>query len=576
VSRDAFHDGAGSIRIRFPFDRRLVDLVKSLTRRRWMADEKLWSVPDDDVVALVDLLQPEGFDFDEEVRRRYADSGGAKTLRTGLRPAAQPAARGLFDADPPASAGAGVGIGDPSEHWTVGRLNREVKAVIESAFPQSIWLVGEISGFNRSRHKKHVGFSLIERDATGEQASQVQAILFEGVRREIERKLSSTGSPFVLEDEIEIRVKVRVDLYEAWGAYRVQIEDLDVAYTLGEAARRREEILRKLTADGLLEKNSALPFPELPLRIGLITSLNSDAYHDVLRTLRESGFAFAVTAHGARVQGRSTEATVLNALDWFRGRQAHFDAILICRGGGSRTDLAWFDTERLGRAVALFPIPVVVGIGHEQDVSVLDHVGRRAKTPTAAAAFLVDTVREALARVEEACASILDEARSLLEAERLHRRDAARRLARAVRAFLDVERVELRRRREGLARATTRRIETSRASLIAAARQLGQGARRDLDAEGRRVIEAVRGLAPRAARAFAHETERMELRARRLHLLHPRRVVERGYAIVRSVQGRVITDAAAAPRGTRITAELRSGRLGLVSEGPAGEERSER
>src|SRR5262249_62163427 len=89
-------------------------------------------------------------------------------------------------------------------------------------------------------------------------------------------------------------------------------------------------------------------------------------------------------------------ATVLNALGWFRARAAHFDVVLICRGGGSRTDLAWFDSLSLGRAVALFPVPVVVGIGHEQDVSVLDRVARRAKTPTAAAAMLVDRVREAL------------------------------------------------------------------------------------------------------------------------------------------------------------------------------------
>lgn len=570
MSRDVFHDGVRSIRVRFSFDRRLVDLVKSLARRRWLAEEKLWSVPDDDVVALVELLQPEGFNFDDEVRRRYTDSGGDKPLRASPAPGVPAGARGLFD-EAPAPA-----VAAPSADWTVGRLNRAAKAALEAAFPGELWLVGEISGFNRAKHKKHVGFSLIERDEAGEQASQVSAILFDATRRELERKLAAAGHPFALEDEISVRVRVRVDLYEAWGAYRVAIEDLDLAYTLGEAARRREEIVRKLAAEGLLERNAKLPLPPLPLKIGLVTSLSSDAYHDVLRTLGDSGFAFSVVAHGARVQGRSTESTVLNALDWFRARQAHFDAILICRGGGSRTDLAWFDTERLGRAVALFPIPIVVGIGHEQDVSVLDHVARRAKTPTAAALVLVDAVAEALRRVEDAGLEILDEARSFIEAERLHRRDASRRLARAVRAYLEVERVELRRRRDALGRATTRRIETSRAGLAAAARQLGQGASRDLEGESRRVVDGARTLGPRVARALALETERNEARARRMHLVDPRRVVERGYAIVRSVSGRVITDAADARRGTQLTAELRSGRLSLLSEGAIPEERSER
>ena len=529
MSREVVHDGAGSFQIRFPFDRRLVDLVKSLPRRRFLPVEKIWSVPDDDIVAIVELLQPEGFTFDDEARNRYADRGGAKTLRT------------QDDAAPPDAAGA--------DHYSVGRLNREVKAVLAAAFPQPIWLVGEISGFNRSRHKKHVGFALIEREATGTQAFQVQAILFDGVRSEIERKLAAAGNPFRLEDEVEVRVRVRVDLYDAWGSYRVQIEDLDVMFTLGEAARRREEIVRKLAAEGLLERNAALSFPILPLRLGLITSVGSDAYHDVLRTLSESGFAFTVTAHGARVQGRATESSVLNALDWFRPRQAHFDAILICRGGGSRTDLAWFDSLALGRAVALFPIPVVCGIGHEQDVSVLDHVARHAKTPTAAAAFVVDAVREAERRVEESGTAIFDEARALIETEKRNRREATQRLA----------------------RATTRGIETSRALLSALARQVGQGVRRDLASEGQRVREASRALAPRATRALAQEGERADLRARRLYLLDPRRVVERGYAILRGADGRVVFDPKQTRAGARVTAELRNGRLGLVVEGDGDE-----
>jgi exodeoxyribonuclease VII large subunit len=522
VSREVVHDGAGSFQVRFSFDRRLVEMIKSLPRRRWQALDKVWSVPDDDVVLLVDLLEPEGFRFDDEARGRYAARGGGRDLA--------------------ASMGSGIG---GAEHWTVSRLNREVRAVLTAAFPQSLWLVGEISGFNRSRHKKHAGFTLIEREPTGEQAFQVQAILFEGVRRDIEHKLAAAGNPFALEDEIEVRLKVRVDLYDAWGAYRVQVEDIDVSFTLGEAARRREEIVRKLQVEGLLERNAALPLPALPLRVGLITSLGSDAYHDVLRTLGESGFAFQVTAHGARVQGRATESSVLNALDWYRARQNYFDVILICRGGGSRTDLQWFDTEALGRAVALFPIPIVSGIGHEQDVSVLDHVARRAKTPTAAAAFLVDTVRAAQLNIEAFLDAILDETRSLLDTELRNRREAEGRLA----------------------RATTRRIEAARASLSAAARQLVQGTRRDLDGETRRVAEAVQSLAPRVARALAIETERGVSRARRLHLVDPRRVVERGYAILRGADGRVVVLASQAPRGARVTAELRTGLLGLVSEG---------
>lgn len=521
MSREVVHVGSGALHIRFPFDRRLVDLVKSLPRRRWQAMEKVWWIPEDDVLIVVELLAPEGFTFDDAVRSLYESRGG-------VRP---------FAPEPPPPTEA--------DHWTVGRLNREVKAALERAFPSSIWLVGEISGLNRNRHKRHLGFTLVERDGGEAHAFQVSAILFEETRRELERKLAAAGAPFALEDEVQVRVLVKVDLYDAWGSYRVVVEDLDILFTLGESARRREEIVRRLTAAGLLERNSTLPFPELPLRVGLITSLNSDAYHDVLRTLGESGFAFAVTAHGARVQGRSTEPSVLNALDWFRMRQAYYDVVLICRGGGSRTDLQWFDSEALGRAVAEFALPVVVGIGHEQDVSVLDHVARRAKTPTAAAALLVQRVEAALDRIEIAGRATMEGALALLEEARIARLEAVVRLV----------------------RASERRIESSRVTLLAGVRQLGQAARRDLAAERGRVAAATAALAPRVGRQAAMERERLEARARRLHLVHPRRVVERGYAILRGADGRVVDDAASVRRGAKVTAELRAGTLGLIAEG---------
>lgn len=565
MSREVVRD-AGGLQVRFPFDRRLVDLIKSLPRRRWLAAEKLWWVPEEDAVALVDLLAPEGFAFDEAVQRLYADLGGRLALEP-TAPSPRPRPPGLFD-DPAPEA-------ETVDAYTVGRLNREVAAILERAFPTPLWLVGEISGFNRGRHKRHVGFSLVERDPDGAQVSQIAAILFEESRRRIEAKLEAAGGPFALEDEVEVRLLVRVDLYEAWGAYRVVVEDLDVAFTLGEAARRREEIVRKLSADGLLDKNTALPFPTLPLRVGLITSLGSDAFHDVIRTLSESGFAFRVTAHGARVQGRSTEPSVLNALDWFRPRLAHFDVLVICRGGGSRTDLAWFDSEALGRAVAEFPVPVVVGIGHEQDVSVLDHVGWRAKTPTAAAGMLVERVREGLERVGALGAAVLRAAGELLRSERAARRETARRLAGAVRAFLGVERVEGRRRREHLVRAAGRRLDVARTALQTSARQLGQAAHRDLAEERRRAVQAVRALGPKAARLLALEAERSSARDRRLHLVDPRRVVERGYAILRTRAGGVVVDPASAAEGTRLTAELRRGRLALRSEGPVPAEGEE-
>jgi exodeoxyribonuclease VII large subunit len=529
MNRRVTNDGLGALQIRFPYDRRLVDVIKTLPTRHWNSTEKYWSVPEKNVVAVVNQLHAEGFDFCEHTQRLYREHGGELVLDTKEH---GPGA-------PPKQVGAATDL-------TVSQLNEKVQGAIQRAFPNSLWLVGESSGFNKARHRNVVGFELVERDAWGKESSRLKAVLFGRTLRELEDRLAKAGNPFQLEDEIQIRVRGRVELYVPWGSYQFVIEDLDLDYTLGEAARRQEALRRRLAEEGLLERNRSLPFPLLPLRVGLVTSLNSDAYHDVLRTLEESGLAFDVMVHGARVQGRQTEPSVLNALDWFRAHAAEFDVLLICRGGGSRTDLAWFDSESIARAIALFPLPVVVGIGHEQDMSLLDFVGRRAKTPTAAARLLVDRVLEARDVVESRLERILEHARERLEGSSSELEEQARQVPLAAKDLLEQR---------------TRTLQGT-------ARRLRLGAGRDLSSASRRVDEIASRLGPYASRLLTHESERIEGRRRRLLLLDPRRVVERGYAILRTETGAVLKDPTHAPSGTTLTAELKRGALRLRSEGP--------
>ena len=538
MSRRVEHDGQHALQIRFPFDRVLVDRIKSLPSRRWNATEKFWFVPEDDVVLLVDLLADDGFEFDENTRGLYAALGGSRVLEEAGRGSAPAMANDLplfAGTEPELEPAAVLRATDLS----VGMLNARVKDLLAGAFPAPVWLVGEISGFNKSVHRKHVSFELIERTEDSRSISKVSAILFDSARREVERQLRQAGDPFRLEDEISVRFEVRVDLYVPWGQYRVVIERLDVHYTLGEAARRREEIVRLLIAAGLHNVNTSLELPALSLRVGLITSLGSDAYNDVLRSLSESGYAFDVTVHGARVQGQATEPSVLNALDWFAERRDRFDAILICRGGGSRTDLVWFDTERLGRAVALFPLPVIIGIGHEQDQSVLDAVARSCKTPTAAAGLLVEHAARALERIEDAGGAILELAAGSIDRQRLESEQRATRLA-------------------GVAR---HRLALAQGRLDQVERQVRSSARVALRAERERLAVSMHRIPREARRRLELGSERLASRHRRLTLVDPRRVVERGYAILRRENHSVLVDAAQAKPGEPLVAELKHGRL---------------
>ncbi len=562
MNREVRHDGRNMLQIRFPFDRNLVERIKSLPTRRWNASERFWTVPEHDVVKLVDLLDGDRFSFDEATRTLYAGLGGTADLDEASSTPAGGTSLPLFDAD---------STEVPSAHdnadLTVSALNEQVRLVIEGAFPRPVWLVGEISGFNRNAHKRHVSFKLAEIGDDGRNVSSVDATLFDQTRRALEQQLAAAGNPFRLEDEVMVRVRARVELYVPWGSYRVILEELDIHYTLGEAARRREEIIRRLGEQGLIGVNSALELPGLPLRLGLVTSLGSDAYNDVLRTLEESGFAFRVTAHGARVQGHSTEPSVLNALERLGAMAGDLDAVIVCRGGGSRTDLAWFDSEALGRAVARFPIPVIVGIGHEQDHSVLDAVGRRCKTPTAAAALLVDRVQAGAERIEAAGRRLALAARGMLDRERVeieHRRGRAQRAAAGA---LTVGRERLTRWVRDLPRATSVHFARQSIFLDTARRAVSQGAGRDIAAARNALKLMARAILPRAAQCLRQEEERTVSRGHRLALVDPGRVLERGYAILRSADGPLVTRVADAPRGKALTAELRDGLLNVRSEG---------
>ncbi len=560
MSRHVQHDGAGALEVRFAFDRELVDLIKTLPNRRWNAAERFWWVPEMDVVPLVDLLHARSFRFDAATCTLYRERGGVQALDVPEPVLRGPLLPGLFDDVAPAAAATG------GSDYTVSRLNEEVKEVLEAAFPQAVWLVGEISGFNRNAHKRHVTFQLVEHDEAGQSVSSIQATLFDQERAQVERALRDSGDPFRLEDEVTVRVRARVELYVPWGSYRLVVLEVDVRYTLGEAARRREEIVRQLTLEGCIGVNTALALPRVPLRVGLVTSIGSDAYNDVLRTFEESGFAFEVTAHGARVQGRATEPSVLNALDALRGES--LDVVLICRGGGSRTDLAWFDSLELGRAVARYPLPVVVGIGHEQDHSVLDAVGRRAKTPTAAAAFVVDHVRASLERLEAGGRHILELAARRIREAVLAAAERGRRLVRASRELLEREEAELGHRRRRAGRAACALVAASTERLARLTRDVPRAAALLLSRQ-RVLLDGSRStLRPRASRIFMRERERADGRERRLALVHPRRVVERGYAIVRLESGQVVRRATMAPAGAVLVAELGRGSLRLRSEGP--------
>ncbi len=295
----------------------------------------------------------------------------------------------------------------PGDTFTVRRLCDRVSAVLSDSFPDQIWVQGAISGLTRSNNG-HVYFDLVDPDDTMGRSPQavLPVALFSSSRQLVNRIMRRSGG-IRMHDGVEIRIRGQLAYYPPQGRVQLVMSLIDPQFTLGQMAAARQALLDRLSEEGLLDRNLGRPFPALPLRIGLVTSDQSAAYHDFVEQLTTSGYPFSITLIDSRVQGVDAVPSLAAALGAAAGPELDVDVMVVVRGGGARTDLAVFDHEDVARAIARCPVPVIVGVGHETDRSVADEVAHTSvKTPTAAAQALIESVALFDARLDDAAQRI--------------------------------------------------------------------------------------------------------------------------------------------------------------------------
>lgn len=276
------------------------------------------------------------------------------------------------------------------EKTTLYELNNRIRNSIEHSFPDSYWVIAEISEL-KTNHSGHCYLELIEKDPNQDKIiARARATIWSYTFRML-KPFFETASGITLDKGIKILVKVRVTFHEQYGL-SINILDIDPGYTLGDMARKRQETMDKLEKDGVLEMNKQIPFPTAPQRIALISSETAAGYEDFLNQLLSNtyGFTYYVKLFPAKMQGDEAIPSLIMALDKIYPHEDFFDIVTIIRGGGSKADLSCFDSYDLAYHITQFPLPVVTGIGHEQDTSVADLVAHtKLKTPTAVAEFLI-------------------------------------------------------------------------------------------------------------------------------------------------------------------------------------------
>jgi len=399
--------------------------------------------------------------------------------------------------------------------YTVNELCEIVDGVFKELFVEEVWVTGAISGLNRSA-SGHVYFNLTEpSDLPGKAASAVlPVVLFESARQRVNRLLKR-GGQIRMRDGIEIRIKGRLAYYPAQSRVQLVMSLIDPAYTIGQLEIARDALLAKLAAEGLLHANKSHDLPPLPKRVALVTSANSAAHADFSHELTTSPYHFDVEVFDARVQG--TEAiSELSAAIEAAGKAGRYDVVVLIRGGGSRTDLAAFDSEAVARAIAQCPVPVIVGVGHEIDRSVADEVAAvSAKTPTAAAAVLTNT----LVKLDHFL------------------RGAAERLANLTRANLSGARADTATHAVQLQTATARLLTQHENRLM-------------------RLGDRLAGQADRRITAHQHRLTEAELR---LAGHDPAVLLSRGWSITHNASGHIVHSVADLSSGELVTTTLADG-----------------
>lgn len=289
-----------------------------------------------------------------------------------------------------------------NKSYALSQLNKMVRDAIDMQLPDEYWVEAELSECRE--HNGHCYLELIEKDEhTNTPVARASAKCWRQtwlmVKPYFER---TTGEP--LRTGMKVLLKVYAQFHEAFGFSWI-VTDIDPNYTLGDMARKRLEIIRQLKEEGVFDLQRELRIPLFAKRIAVISAENAAGYGDFCRQLEDNeyGFRFEVTLFPAIMQGEQVEQSIIAALERIYALNTSFDVVVIIRGGGATADLSGFDTLALAENVAQFPLPVITGIGHERDESILDMVAHtRVKTPTAAAALLIDHLRQVLERINSA------------------------------------------------------------------------------------------------------------------------------------------------------------------------------
>jgi len=420
---------------------------------------------------------------------------------------------------------------------TLQEFNNRIKRLLADPSVMNCWVVAETTDV---RINQHCYLQLLEKNQkTGATVAKIKAIIWGSQFRFLNARFKQvTGRD--IGNDMKIMVCLSVNYSPQYGL-TVVINDINPEFTLGDMERQRQEILNRLTQEGIIGQNKTVPVPPVLQRIAIVSAAGAAGYGDFMKQLTDNkyGVCFYPCLFQATMQGVKTVPTVLAALDKVEQNQHLFDCVVIIRGGGGTEELNSFDNYDLARRVATFPLPVIVGIGHERDITVLDYVaGIRVKTPTAAAEHIILQAANALAHIGDLSNQVVSIARDYIARAKEQLSYYAGNLPIMAQRIIDTNTLRLQNFIQNIPLHVQRRIEGENAQLA-------------------RQKDAIKNA---VAQVKMKETMRLEALGDKIELLSPRKVMARGYTLT-TCEGKIMTDAAQLEAGKLVTIHFRDGKV---------------
>ena len=419
---------------------------------------------------------------------------------------------------------------------TLSRFNELITQAINSTPGlQNQWVVAETSDLRVVRG--HCYMELVEKNDAGTTVAKLNAVIWSSnYPRLVAKFMAATGAE--LKTGMKVLVKVSANFHSQFG-FKAVINDIDPSYTMGDMARQRLEILKRLKADGIIDMNKELPITAVPQRIAVISAAGAAGYGDFMNQLANNPYRlkFYTCLFSASMQGAQTVPTVLAALDRINEHLDLFDAVVIIRGGGATSELNSFDNYDLAAAVAQFPLPVIVGIGHDRDETVLDFVAAiRVKTPTAAAEWLINRGTNALAHLDELQETVVT----------------------AVRDTVGHAREQLAYYTSMIPAASRRIIDTNMLRLDNYTKAIPLAANNLITAQCTRLDRALERMDEAVEHALQREQQRLQALGDKAALLSPENTLQRGYSLV-TKDGKCVTTSSQLQLGDHIHVQFAEG-----------------